>query len=564
MVIKRNWPILCFFRRVLIFSYLVIHANGYTYAPTAHRTIEEYILHHDWLSLDMELRRCVGLLCRLCIVPFTTGNTYISASGQRKNDGTVSSVVIGTSLYAIVFVLLILSETESNLTVEEAKGMRGFTFSILLIFGVVSLLVVLRKLFVKVNADNERRGHLLDQKYLRLIFMWIFAVACLVDTTLHLLITFSVFNDCKSTFLWSIRVVSNSLLITFLITQTVLLSISKIHYIIAGLKLRYALVLTMLCNAAFWFYSVARESRTLDSRTANSTQTDKLRSNIFEEWSKYLAPVFVPMTVEYTLMSMFFIFELMGLENNLTDEFDASYDQIGERFAETDPILSFRTPRRLKNLLLPIIIGLVLTVPLLALDIYISLEKTITGYEPVYVVYECCWVANHATNLLVSLLGLRILAPVEFRGGNARRKSRIGDSMLLFCCLGIQMIHVFSFYGNFMSTHHLVGHMVTLRQCVGFVETIIQTMFIVQSTALISHLQRRHIEMRNLLLAICIVNFALWISDSFVKHIRVLSVQESKFYKDYYWNVVVDILYPLGIFYRFHSAFECYNLYGKV
>ena len=190
----------------------------------------------------MELRRCVGLLCRLCIVPFTTGNTYISASGQRKNDGTVSSVVIGTSLYAIVFVLLILSETESNLTGEEAKGMRGFTFSILLIFGVVSLLVVLRKLIVKANADNERRGHLLDQKYLRVIFMWIFAVACLVDTTLHLLIIFSVFNDCKSTFLWSIRVVSNSLLITFLITQTVLFSISKIHYIIAGLKLRYALV----------------------------------------------------------------------------------------------------------------------------------------------------------------------------------------------------------------------------------------------------------------------------------------------------------------------------------
>ena len=320
----------------------------------------------------------------------------------------------------------------------------------------------------------------------------------------------------------------------------------------------------MLCNAAFWFYSVARESRTLDTRTANRTQTDKLRSNIFAEWSKYLAPVFVPMTVEYTLMSMFFIFELMELENNLTDEFDASYDQIGERFAETDPILSFRTPRRLKNLLLPIIIGLFLTVPLLALDIYISLDKTITGYEPVYVVYECCWVANHATNLMLSLLGLRILAPVEFQGGNARRKSRIGDSMLLFCCLGIQMIHVFSFYGNIMSTQHLVGHMVTLRQCVGFVETILQTMFIVQSTTLISHLQRHHKEMKNILLTICIVNFALWISDSFVKHIRVLSVPESKFYKDYYWNVVVDILYPLGIFYRFHSAFECYNLYGKV
>ena len=470
--------------------------------------------------------------------------------------------------------LLVISETNSKLTVEEAKGMRSFTFSILLMFGVVSLSIVLRNVCTQANADNRRTTHFWDQKYLRLIFMWIFGVACLVDTILYLLETISVFNEYKSAFFWSICVVCASLLVTFLIIQTILLSISKRHYIISGIKLRYGLVMTILCNAGFWVYCVGNESIILQNGSNNGTQSDDFKSNtsIFTKWSQFLDPITSPMAVEYTLMSLFSIFEFLRMQHDSSDVNEemhtvlGSYDQIGESFSEADPILPFRSPSRWKAFLFPTIMGLFLTVPLLVLEIYISVKTTITEYEPVYAVYESYWVANHLTNLLLSLIGLYILASSELSRlrGNTRMISRIEDFTLLLCCLGVQMIHVFGFYGNIMNKPHLVSHVVILSHCLSFFETLLQTMLIIQASASLSNLQTHSLVMKNILLTIGMINFALWISNSFVKHIRVFSILESNFYGDYFWNVVSDVLYPLAIFYRFHSAFECYNLYGKI
>ena len=198
--------------------------------------------------------------------------------------------------------------------------------------------------------------------------------------------------------------------------------------------------------------------------TVHPVMVFKSNTSIFTKWSQFLDPITSPMAVEYTLMSLFSIFEFLRMQHDSSDVNEemhtvlGSYDQIGESFSEADPILPFRSPSRWKNFLFPIIMGLFLTVPLLVLEIYISVKTTITEYEPVYAVYESYWVANHLTNLLLSFIGLYILASSELSRlrGNTRMISRIEDFTLLLCCLGVQMIHVFGFYGNIMNKPHLV------------------------------------------------------------------------------------------------------------
>ena len=519
----------------------------------------------------MTVKRFLTVISRFCLVPVTTGPAYISANGQRKQDGSVSSVVIGVSLCAIVFVLLIITHTLDNLTREQVYGIHNFTHSILLIFGVTSLLVILRNVSLHADEDQTTNQHLWDAKHFKVIFLWLFAIGYLVETTLYILVTISDIERDQSGYLWIVRLVWNILLVIFLIEQTLLFTISKKYNIIAGIRLRYGLTLTILCNASLWFHAVLGESRSFHV-PVNETHNEG-KENIFEKWIHYLDPFIAPMTVEYTLLSLSFICPLMKLNGNSTarnlkdgnNDTQDLYDEIGEQFSEMDPFISTSNPYRCKKVLLPLVTGIFLIVPFLALEIYISVRKDIAVSDPLYAAYEFCLLVNHCVNVLLNFAGLCILAMEETSSRSTRESFGNENIILVFCCLIVQMIHVFAVFGNAMNKSHLVRHVVTIHYSVTFVGTMLQTMLIIQSKYQLSNIQRKLNFLKNVLLVTSMINFAIWISDSFLlKHTRNLMLPESRYYGDSYWNVIVDVLLPVGIFYRFHSALECFKLYTKL
>ena len=483
--------------------------------------------------------------------------------------GSVSATVFGTSLCSIIFVLLTITYTSSKLSAEHAQGIHAFSHTILLSFGVISLLLIWCKVCNKIDDESEANTedrHLWNSDPLEMVFLWLFAIGYIIETILYLLITLSNANMENKSVLWIAKITWDILLIFFLILQTLLFSLSRKQNLnVMERKLRYGLTLTAVCNVAQCFHAMLNESRT--TTDTFNTAHNETKNIIFEHWLKNVQPYITPMKIEFNIMSLSFIFPLLKNLNkhNDSNEFriQTLYEDSHDTFSETYPILMTRHTQteRVKSVPVLIFVGLLPTLPLIALEIYISNKFSIAETDTVFILFEFIKMANQCVDVLLCITGLCCLVHVQQSNNFRRKSSRVGDFILIFCCLGVQMYHVFGGFGVAMNTSSWIQHVEIAYHSMGFFGAMLQTVFIIKSTHLSSPQQRRSSLHRKVLVILGIVNFVFWLCDSFfVRHVYKLGIPESKYFGKDYWDVVCDLFLPLAIYYRFHSAVECYKV----
>ena len=489
-----------------------------------------------------------------------------------NHESSVFAMVLGTSLCSIIFVLLTITYTSSRLKEEQVNGIQIFSHAALLLFGVMSSLLVLGKFCNKIDVSRPKgtAQRSWNINSLEMTFLWMFAVVYLVQTILYLLTVVSNTQEMKSTVMWIANIFWETLLLTFIMSQTLLFSIFKNSKMsITGQNIRYSLTMTGVCNVAQCFHKMLKESRTTNADTFISTR-NQTQDIIFRNWINELQPYVTPMTIEYNIMSLSFIFSILKFLNNCSDSNDRypslNLDEMPDD-TETLPILTVRrSPQRMKSDLVFFLLGLLPTLPLIALEGYISHNQaTITETDAILIAFECACMTNQCVMSLLCIIGMCHLAGVQQSNGLIRQSTHIRDLILILCCLGVQMFHVFGGFGNIMNNSYLVQHMVTTNHIVSFFGALLQTLFIIQSKHSSSLLHIRSKILRKVLLVLGIVNFMSWLCDSiFVRHVNNLTMPESKYFGEEYWNIVCDLFLPLAIYYRFHSAMECYKIFKNM
>lgn len=95
--------------------------------------------------------------------------------------------------------------------------------------------------------------------------------------------------------------------------------------------------------------------------------------------------------------------------------------------------------------------------------------------------------------------------------------------------------------------------------------TYLQTILILQSPAYNTVRDRKVcIPVYKVHCVLFTINIIMWLVNSYMgKVVGSVMHIEASFYGDKYWKAVNDVVYPITIFYRFHTAMDIYQLYKK-
>ena len=261
--------------------------------------------------------RLSSILRRLRLAPFRIRLGYDSPIPGHKSDNGIYSLVLGVALCAIVFVLVIVCQTNPNLTINQRHGIERVTFLLLLTGGLVSLLKNFRNILAQIKFGS-RRKNLTSSDYISMFFISVFLIGYLLQTTLYLIITFDTKTAESSFAMWLARVFWNFLLLVFPIGQTILFFTLWRYAIRFGNHLRKFSAITLALNAAMWVLNVLEESDSVDSEhyiigvDNKSVEISNGTISVYGVWMDTIGPFTRPMAVEYTLMSLSIILSMWG------------------------------------------------------------------------------------------------------------------------------------------------------------------------------------------------------------------------------------------------------------
>ena len=512
-----------------------------------------------------------SFLRRIHIATLRTGHENHSPMVRREDDSRMYSLVLSVALCAVVFVLLIVSQTNHNLTTNQKYGIERGTFLVLLTGGLASLLKNLGTVWEKIRNESRRKS-LSSSDYISMFFMSVFLIGYLIQTLLYLMITLETANRESSFAMWICRVLWNILLIVFPIGQTLLFFMLRKFVIEFGIHFKHLSAIILALNAAMWVFNLLEESESVDSEHYvygvhnGSAEISNGTISLYGVWIERIGPFTKPMAVEYTLMSLSIILSMWGkqLAPNNQEMQTMPYEQISE-LPEDMPILSrSRVSMAKYHVVIPILFLFVLTGPMVVLEAYTALRGKCSEDERyrTYMAYQLFQLMNTTI-----LFFFNVLTFYYLRNDYLSREQYHGLYLkdifvILLSFLGFEMFRVFNVLGDLLTSQTPISRLDVSQNFAGFFGAILQTMVIVQiKTRKILHFNQKKI--RILFLLICGMNFGYWLGDCFfVKHVRSLSSPEVAFYGEAYWHAVADILCPITIFYRFHSALEFYKFYA--
>ena len=361
----------------------------------------------------------------------------------------------------------------------------------------------------------------------------------------------------------------------FIIIQTVFISLNRKYSFEQNVKTHYGVMLTLAANLALWWYFILDESRELfhieNSNNTRSTvaKVETNTSNI-GNMINTLEPYRTPMVIEYNLLSATCLLSLQKMDRcsniNLEVPSTFQYDSDNvENDAEDSLLLNSRIVHLTwQNRLTLNFIAFTLAIPMICLEIYIGHKDVSVA---VHVIFQILQILNIS---ILAILSMILLSKLSFRTtGNGLSHGRDTMPILICSSFGIQMYDIFGAFGGIVAKRESLSVLTKLtitKHVLSFLGVIYQTVLIIKckrhSHQYCNIGKREKIRAKSMIFIITLINFGFWFGDCFfMKYQRNLMYSETVLYGKQYWRVIVDILYPVTIFYRFHSGIECYEIY---
>ncbi|KAK3106314.1 hypothetical protein FSP39_017522 [Pinctada imbricata] len=198
----------------------------------------------------------------ILVVPMIIGDVHelpMLQDNHSIQDGSISSLVLGTTVVAITIVSLLVTNTLRIVTPEKTEGAIRVNCMFVFLLGIFSLLLVISHARRKDSSVLEQRKNKLF-KVVKVIFLWIFAIGSLYRASLFIIYTIETKENDFSKGIWLTRLLWNALDFIFISIQSIFLCVSSNYAFQRRLLLRYGVIFLISSNIMIWFIAVLQES----------------------------------------------------------------------------------------------------------------------------------------------------------------------------------------------------------------------------------------------------------------------------------------------------------------
>lgn len=505
-------------------------------------------------------------------------------SQQRKR---IFSGVVSACACSICLVIIIVFST-----VQEYAGHSP------VVWGLEAILTTIAGVFTYIiwivvhkNGDQSLEKNAEDVTIrMKLCFLWIFGIINILHCAVDMAINFECIDEQgKEQFQgdYVVSIVTHTFEIIFLTGQLGFISSYSAYRLTSSTLVNYGISTIILTHAIRWFRTLFRSLLSNDliylTNDSKIFLNDCFWTSDLTSFRKSVDVYVNPTLTEYSLLAVSLMLRMwISLEKKdsqpsfvppLDDErtpllCDSSpkvsnHVNIHKRIIR---MLSLRSAVRSSSVYICVLVAIVLCLPILTTVIMSSaMENQSYHYQLSSEIIQCMF----KLELFIVIMLAFFLCNTQYKEASYSI-DRINSSrfILIFCTAGAVAYSTFGLIAGLLydkDDSRWLSIVLVIQKIFEIACIYFQTILILQhSSNKIVHLQNvsRYIPVYKVHCVLFTINIIMWLVNSYMGKVvdSVMHIEQS-FYGDNYLKAVNDVVLPITIFYRFHTAMDIYQLY---
>lgn len=501
----------------------------------------------------------------------TVGNS-VGENGQK--DGHVSSVLLGTSLTAILFAFF---REYINPTLWYSRNQYPIVLIIIFVLSVMSIfswvtLCVLAKYQRKVYLGDPRNDPVSKLVH---IFYGTFGVVTMIDYFLCIIVDINCYRQneielpaykLKRNYFYLISGIGRFIEIVFFLVQMVSVRFLSAFQLRRSLLVHYFLsvillnnVVSYLFNAFKLIYDMFQNEKQFHYQSINgnvTTRTCYWTSTLITQFLQPLNGIIIPMQQEYYIISICFIVSMFPRISNV--EQDDLEKTVEEDFYRLLPDTTGKETIQCRNRRLDILVSsLAVAMFIPGIVVLLMRQKSSDDRINLFVAWQWCLTFPNLVLITVILAAFHVLRKVDAAESMKERNRGYlmnNDTFYIVSSIGV---FFFNSFGLVYSITMNEPGASTARFVLLMIQIHYQTIFII---SLKTKGLRGVKKIQRVLLFLLFPNFLCWIFDEFFSLFPHFDYSYEKAVGPT-WSSVRQTILPLASFYRFQSFVFLYRLW---
>lgn len=526
------------------------------------------------------------------VLPFTAGHPYKNREGLKPHDGSISGFILLSSCILVTFLGIFGGSTiECGLRTLFAK-------EITLCIGVLIATIACIGLWIANESESSIitfRNHQDITVNLKLAFLWIFTIGSILYSVLDImkivrckkpLHLFGNNKNCSSNFTSAHEVIDityQSFQIVFYLIQSAFIHKYAAYQFYNSWKNYYSLLLIVFGNVSQWAHSfVHMYTSDIGRNTTDPTCT-------IENTMSVLRPIFHPIEMEYSLLSMIFIaylwpenntqsileetiivsdLENMSVDVESTPLLSRSNSRLNQRRQLQDSKFNFRS-------MICLTVCVLIKLPGIIFLYYSSKlaggndnnqSSLIPGNSTIFPLAVAKLTYEVGLSFLVVCLTVvcfyMVSQPKYFIPLEIPPSQHFHDKIIVVGFLGTVAYFSLEFLSCIMAmvSEHERTQFIIIQGSAKLIELYMQVVCILQLNHFRKAMKREPI-LNYAFFCLAVLNLCFWIEDSVFEspvddeHIFV------KLYNEQTWHLLSKFVFPIIIFFRFKSFIAFYGIF---
>ncbi|XP_061170198.1 uncharacterized protein LOC133179456 [Saccostrea echinata] len=515
-------------------------------------------------------------------------NVYDDIGEARSGNSfhLSASVILCVCCLPICIVVIIVATT----TTSNFHDNHPVIWSIVAVTSVVSTIITIVIWKRLRTTGQEGVAYRIEDVAIKpkLLFLWIFGFARIFSSTLELAVGFYCMqHKSKQMFAGEIflSVFTNFSEISFTITQLCFLSSYSACKLKADGMVNFGLSTIIVTHLVQWFemiFTTLARNDLINVMPQNETNNTCFHSPEFKNFEKDIIPYTEPMSTEYGLLAVGMVLRLASFLDNSgpTSDLESTHTErtpllCVHYFGTTAKIEKRNTPAletemkdqhqfQIPSFYCCLLAAFIICLPILVTIILNAYEEASLQFG--LGVVQFLFKVELTTLIIITCY----LWYVQFGQQNISDRKYDGKLILLMSTAGTVSHFAFGLVAGIIienEENSSIATFLILQKILEIFVVVIQTYLILKSQRLrVVHSFRTTgcISVDKMFHVFFLIRVIMWIADSYIgKNTEKIMPIESKVYGDKYWKAINDVLYPVTMFYLFHTAIDFYQMYKK-
>ncbi|XP_069107876.1 uncharacterized protein [Argopecten irradians] len=513
---------------------------------------------------------CCKLFTSIIILPFTAGNYRTRRNGSRYYDCAISFRVLFLCCLAVVAVFSATKDVHAG--ADARLGVVLLILSLLITGGIVVCLVLVclaqtRGLHSLVTARSPT-----STSRLQVGFLWIFGLgaslfaaflmAKMVECSLH------VIGDLY----WNTIICFNAALIVCFLSELIFITYFSTFKLKHSTFVNYSILTVLASNICMQLYvSIIGDSFETFIKINHDLDSSECLSNnstlsaMIQKSRSMLAPMFT----EFVLLSSTVIVEIWSPSSNRSNNEHIHSDMNNFDESERTGLLPYRSTNsglyaenerklyRLLTCIASLITGFGLVI------VYVAISMNIGNVQAIQFIAEMYELVLKLLMTVVNFVGFYCL--VNYCTPDSSPKPLTGrENVYLMSLLGLVMLHIGKVIKGNISTSHM-SDVLFYTNIISIFQDYLQVVLLLHANRCNKSDPRSALRLfESVLLFTMIINFTLWINDTFlIAQYPITRVLEKGEFSHGVLKLGSSILLPVSVFYRFTSFLEYFSTFKK-